>query len=174
MDKLFFFLKSSQIYMKDAGCADTNEKPIFRFLVFEIWLFLDSKLVNFWWILSTKSSVSKQIKIGKIWILIFYSIQHCAHLSCKYGHFWRVGVCISLVGKNPTTLLTKSYMRPCLEQTLVFMFGAFYSEHNYYYYKSRCKWHNFTETTLSVKDFSSFRNVQAYKRVLREIGFRLL
>ena len=20
--------------------------------------------------------------------MIFHSIQHCAHLSCKYGHFW--------------------------------------------------------------------------------------
>ena len=28
--------KSDQIYMKDAQCAEINEKSIFRFLVFEI------------------------------------------------------------------------------------------------------------------------------------------
>ena len=30
--------------MKDAECAETNEKLIFRFLVFEIWSFLYSRL----------------------------------------------------------------------------------------------------------------------------------
>ena len=24
----------------------------------------------------------------KIWNMIFHSIRHCAHLSCKYGHLW--------------------------------------------------------------------------------------
>ena len=41
--------KSVHIYMKDAECAETNEKLIFRlfwFLVFEVWWFLYSKLVN--------------------------------------------------------------------------------------------------------------------------------
>ena len=47
MDKFFFF-KSGQIYMKDAECAETNEKSILWFLLFEIWLFLYSKFVNFW------------------------------------------------------------------------------------------------------------------------------
>ena len=35
------------MYMEDAECAETNEKSIFRFLTFEIWLFFYSKLVNF-------------------------------------------------------------------------------------------------------------------------------
>ena len=38
--------------MKDAKCAETNEKPNFRFLFFELWSFLYSKhpncLMNFY------------------------------------------------------------------------------------------------------------------------------
>ena len=33
-------VKSGYIYMKDAECAETNEKSIFRFLIFEMWSFL--------------------------------------------------------------------------------------------------------------------------------------
>ena len=55
MDKFidnFFFFKSGQIYMENAEYAKTKEKSIFRFLVFEIWPFLYSKLVNFQLILN--------------------------------------------------------------------------------------------------------------------------
>ena len=30
-------LKNGQIFIKDAQCAETKEKSIFQFLVFEIW-----------------------------------------------------------------------------------------------------------------------------------------
>ena len=61
--------------MKDAECAETNEKPIFRFFLFfiiEIWLFLYSKLVNF--------SMNFKYKIdhnseNKNWKLIFHLFQ---------------------------------------------------------------------------------------------------
>ena len=32
-------LRNGRIFMKAAECAETNEKSIFRFLVFEIWSF---------------------------------------------------------------------------------------------------------------------------------------
>ena len=38
---------SVNICMYDAECAETNEKSILRFLVFEIWPTLDSKSANF-------------------------------------------------------------------------------------------------------------------------------
>ena len=50
--------------------------------------FCTQKLVNFQWILSTKSTITRKLKIDK---LIFHLIQHCAHPSCKYGHFWSRG-----------------------------------------------------------------------------------
>ena len=34
---------------------------------------------------------SKKYKIGKIWYLIFHSVQHIPHFSCKDGHFWAGG-----------------------------------------------------------------------------------
>ena len=40
----FFFFKIGQIYMKDAKCADTSEKSIFRFLDMIIFVL---KIVNF-------------------------------------------------------------------------------------------------------------------------------
>ena len=39
-----FFFKSGQIYMKDAECAESEEKSNFRFPFFELWSFLT---VNF-------------------------------------------------------------------------------------------------------------------------------
>ena len=45
MDTMFFHkkkFKSGHIYMKDAECAKTNKKSIFRLLVFEIWSFFYS------------------------------------------------------------------------------------------------------------------------------------
>ena len=86
--QFFFSFKSSQIYMKDAEWAETNRNRFSDFLVFEIWSFLYSKLFIFLWILSTKSTITRKIKIGKFIKLIFHSIQHCAYLSCEYGHFW--------------------------------------------------------------------------------------
>ena len=38
-----------------------------------------------WRILSTKTNISQKLKIGK---LIFHSLKHIPHLSCKYDHFW--------------------------------------------------------------------------------------
>ena len=68
--------------------AETNEKLIFRFLVYEIWPFLYSKLVNFWWILSTKLTITQ--KISEIWSFIRFS-KDCAHLACEDSHFWGGG-----------------------------------------------------------------------------------
>ena len=42
----------------------------------------------------TKMAITQKIKIGKIWKLIFHSIQHCEHLKCKYGHFRGDGDCV--------------------------------------------------------------------------------
>ena len=54
------------------------------------------------WKLWTKSVITQKNKKRKN--LIFHSIQHIPHLSCKDGHFWeaegRGEVCISLVGKK--------------------------------------------------------------------------
>ena len=44
--KGFQNFKSFHIYMKDAESAKTNEKSIFRFLVFELWSILYSKLIE--------------------------------------------------------------------------------------------------------------------------------
>ena len=109
----FFFISKviKLIYMKDAECAETNEKSILRFLQFldfEMWSFLYWNVVHFWWIVNANSTIIQKIKIGKIWKLIIHSIQHCAHLSSKYGHFWGgegEGVCISLDVKTPLKLI---------------------------------------------------------------------
>ena len=45
--KSFFFYKSGKIYMKDEEYAETNEKSIFKFLVFEIWSFFVPEIGNF-------------------------------------------------------------------------------------------------------------------------------
>ena len=50
----------------------------------------------------TQSAITQNIKIGEIRNMIFHSIQHCEHLSCKYGHFWGKGeVCLSFLGTGP-------------------------------------------------------------------------
>ena len=36
-----------------------------------------------------KMTITRKIKIGKIWNSIFLSIQHIPHLSCKFEHFWK-------------------------------------------------------------------------------------
>ena len=49
----------------------------------ENWTFLVQK-----W---PKLSITRKVKIGKIWIMIFHSIQHILHLLCKDSHFRGVG-----------------------------------------------------------------------------------
>ena len=94
MDKfmdIFFFFKNCKTDLKNTEYAETNENSILwslRFIVFEIYPFFYSKLVYFWWILSPKLTIAQKLKIWKIWKLMFLSIQRCAHISCKYGHFW--------------------------------------------------------------------------------------
>ena len=73
--------------MKDAECAETNEESIFqflRFLVFEIWSLVYSKLVNLSMNFEYKIDHNSKIKIG---ILTFHSFQLIAHLFCKFYHF---------------------------------------------------------------------------------------
>ena len=89
MDKFFFF-KSGQIYMKNAQCAETNANNFCDFYFLRYGHFYTQKLVNFWWILSTKTVISQKLQIRK-WI--FHSFQHIPHLSCKFGHFWRKKIC---------------------------------------------------------------------------------
>ena len=48
----------------------------------ENWRFLEQK-----WRIMT---ITRKIKIGKIWNLIFLFIQPIAVLSCKFDHFWRI------------------------------------------------------------------------------------
>ena len=79
-NSIFFQFKSGQIYMKDAECAETNEKSIFRILrFFSFWdmVIFVPKIGNFRWIFSTKSTMTWKIKI---WNMIFHSIRHCGHL----------------------------------------------------------------------------------------------
>ena len=57
-------LRSGHSYMKDAECAESNEKSIFRFLFYELWSFL---YANFRWIFK----ITRIIKIRK---LFFHSI----------------------------------------------------------------------------------------------------
>ena len=40
-------------------------------------------------ILSTKITVSQNIKIANIWKMIFHSFQHILYLSCKFDHLWK-------------------------------------------------------------------------------------
>ena len=70
-------------------CSETNEKSIFRymrFLFFEVWVFLYSKLVIF-------SIFGKKLK---------YDFSFDSKLCASFIQTWPLlrGVCISLVGKN--------------------------------------------------------------------------
>ena len=83
--KLFFFQKCLNIHETRRMCW--NEWKI-NFLIFAILSFWDMvvfvlKIGHFRLIFSTKSTITQKIKFG-----IFHSIQHYAHLSCKYSHFW--------------------------------------------------------------------------------------
>ena len=59
--------------MKDAECAERNEKSIIRFLVFEIWSFLYSKLVSFSMNFEYKFDHNSKIKNLKISKNFFYN-----------------------------------------------------------------------------------------------------
>ena len=63
-----FPLNFDLVFMKDAECAETNEKSIFRLLFFELsWKFIEK-----WGDLRTKMTITRKMKIGKIWNLIFH------------------------------------------------------------------------------------------------------
>ena len=49
-----------------AQCAETNEKSIFRFLVFDLWSSLCSKFIENWQIFSTKSTISRKLNIAEL------------------------------------------------------------------------------------------------------------
>ena len=70
--------------MKDAKCADTNKKSIFRFLVFLDMIIFVLKIINFRWIFT----ITQKMKIGKIWNLIFLPIRPIPDLSCKFENLW--------------------------------------------------------------------------------------
>ena len=57
-----FFLQKWPNLHERSGICWNNKNINFRILVFEIWSFLYSKLVNFWWFLSTKSTTTQNIK----------------------------------------------------------------------------------------------------------------
>ena len=114
------FLSFDPTVMKDAQCAETNEKSIFQFLFFELsWKFMEN-----WGHLSTKMTITQKIKI---WNFIFHSIQHCTHLSWKWEKNTG-GVCISLLGQGrflscliiDNMFLYAHYF--CFSQNLVLMF----------------------------------------------------
>ena len=63
--------------MKDAECAEANEKSIFLFLVFKIWSFLYSNLVHFSMNFEYKIDHNLKNKNCKIDFLIV-SV-HCAY-----------------------------------------------------------------------------------------------
>ena len=80
-------LRNSQIYMKDANCAETNEKSIFRFLFFELWW----KFIQNWGDSGSKMTITWIIKIGKLtnasWIYrdIWNKIK-CSDSLIVYSH----------------------------------------------------------------------------------------
>ena len=53
------------MYIKDAECAETNEKLIFQFLRF-LFFELPRKFIENWSDLNTKMTTTRKIKIGKI------------------------------------------------------------------------------------------------------------
>ena len=64
--------------------------------------------------------ITQKLKIGKIWYMIFHSIQHIPHPLCKYDHFWGGGglhiiiwekswICSGLASLNSKL----SYQRSC-------------------------------------------------------------
>ena len=99
--------------MEDAECAETNEKSIIHFLwflVFEIWSFLYSKVVNFSMNFEYKIDHNSKNKNGKIDFI--YSFQLFALLFCKFGHF-RKFFFLSVTHENPgVSPVTCKYNQP--------------------------------------------------------------
>ena len=60
-----------------------NNFPIFMILIFRVIVKNSSKIGIQKW---SKMNITRKIKIGKILNLIFLSIQHIPHLSCKFEH----------------------------------------------------------------------------------------
>ena len=78
-------LSLAPVLMKDAKCAESNEKSIFRFLFFKLlWKFIKN-----WRHLSTKKTITPKIKI---WNLIFLMIQPIPDISCKFDYFGKKNV----------------------------------------------------------------------------------
>ena len=101
IDKMFhiFFLKSGQIYMKDAESGKINF-PIFPIFSFEIWSFLYSKghfSMNF----ENKIDYNSRKKIRNN-LKYDFSFES-ALCASSFMQIWPLlrGVCIALVGKNP-------------------------------------------------------------------------
>ena len=97
MDKMFFDKLLSKVViftwkMRNVLKQMKNQFSDFlQFLVFEIWSFLYSKLVNFRWILSTKSTITQKIKIGKIRKIDFSSDSALCASFLKIWPFLRRG-----------------------------------------------------------------------------------
>ena len=83
--KSILFLKSVQIYIKNAGCAETNEKSIFRFLRFSVF-----EIQNCQFSMSFHdNSKNKNRKI-------YFSFDSA--LLIFYENWSKTEVCISLIG----------------------------------------------------------------------------
>ena len=63
--------KRGQIYIKDAQCAETNEKSILRFLFFQLWSILYSKLIEKWTNFEYKNDHNSKTKNRKNWKIDF-------------------------------------------------------------------------------------------------------
>ena len=85
MDMYTILISFDPIFMEDAQCAEMNEKSTFQFLFFELSWKIHRKLGT----KITKNYHNSKNKIGKIWNMIFLSIQHILHLSCKFDQFWK-------------------------------------------------------------------------------------
>ena len=59
-------------------------------------------------------TITEKIKNGKIRKIIFHSLQHSGHLSCKYGHFWG-GVGVHTVNWDRAYVTTKLYIESILK-----------------------------------------------------------
>ena len=75
--------ESVHIYMKDAECTEIIKKSILQFLVSWYGRFTTQNQYIFRWILSTKLTITQQIKIAKIRKITWNSFQMIAHLFCK-------------------------------------------------------------------------------------------
>ena len=107
-----FFIPFS--WKMDAQCAESNKKSIFRSLFFELsWKFIENWqfLLQKW----PKMTITQKIKIGKIWNLIFLSIQPIPDLSCTLDHFWK---------KYMTFYFDVSWYHSYMERNKLFFFKS--------------------------------------------------